>query len=330
MKRWSIMIAMALAVAGLSFASLRLISGGPEGPGSAEAPLTGAQPQPARSSAALVELPTDASERAGPAATSGGGDVAPPLPQVSERKLVRNAWLELAVEDVLRSVQEVENIAGGAGGFVASSSVFTEEPPPPPLEKGEAQVQQEESPKRTQTAIIAIRVPSSEYQPVLSRLRGIAKEVRGESSSTSDATEEFADLEARRRNLEATEATYLKLLAQATTIQDILLLQDRINAVRLEIERIQGRINLLNDLSDLATIEVQLRPFLPAEGPEPPQGWAAAAADNAWETSQAVLRALGSGAIVGSVVLAWLAVPALAGLLAWRLFGPRRAGRGEA
>ncbi|MFQ6020291.1 MAG: DUF4349 domain-containing protein, partial [Dehalococcoidia bacterium] len=124
-------------------------------------------------------------------------------------------------------------------------------------------------------------------------------------------------------------ATYLSLLAKAETTQDILLLQDRINAVRLEIEMVKGRINLLNDLTNLATIEVTLRPFLPAGGDGSAQNWAAAVAEDAWETSQAVLRALATGAIVGGIVLAWLAVPALAGMVAWRLLGLRRPGGGQ-
>lgn len=323
MKRRLTWLALALAVAGLSLLILRLLGGGSSGPASLEVSREG----PPADSATLVaeSVASDEAGRESLAPLPGPEEVAPPLPQLTQRKIIRNAGLDLAVEDVLRSVQEVEDIAAAAGGFVASSSLFSEEPPPEPLVES---AQEKEPPERTRTAIITIRVPASEYQAVISRLRGLAKEVRAERSSTSDATEEFADLEARRRNLEATEATYLNLLAKATTIQDILLLQDRINAVRLEIERIQGRINLLNDLSDLATIEVYLTPFLTSETPAP-KGWAEKAAEGAWEASEAVLKALGSAGIVAGVVLAWLALPALAGLLVWRFLGPRRPRAGE-
>jgi hypothetical protein len=258
--------------------------------------------------------------------------VAPSLPQVSDRKIIRNASLDLEVEDVLKAVQRVEGIAAGAGGFVASSSVFVDGPPRPlPLEEGEGQVREAKPQRRTQTAFVTIRVPASEYRAVMDQLRGIAEEVRGESSTTSDVSEEFADLQARLRNLEATEAVYLSLLAEARTTQDILIIQDRINAVRLEIEQTQGRLNLLNDLTDLAAIEVQLRPFLLAGGGDSSQdNWAAAAAADAWEASQAMLRALGTGAIFGGIVLAWLAVPALAIAVVWRFLGLRRPGGGQA
>ncbi len=254
----------------------------------------------------------------------GGGDVvAPPLPALAGRKIVRNAGVSLGVEDVGAAVQQVETIAGSAGGFVSESSVFVESPPEP-LEGDAA------SPRRAQSATVTIRVPTSAYASVMNQLRGVAGEVQSESSTTSDVSEEYADLEARLRNLEATEARYLELLEKAETIPDILTLQDRINAVRLEIELIQGRINLLNDLTDLATIVVQLQPLaLVAEEPSE-SGWAQQVWDDAWETSEEALQAMGTAAIVGGVVLAWLAAPALAIAIGWRLFGPRRERKGEA
>ena len=99
--------------------------------------------------------------------------------------------------------------------------------------------------------------------------------------------------------------------------------------MRLEIELIQGRINLLNDLTDLATIVVQLQPLaLVAEAPSEP-GWAQQVLEDAWETSEEALQAMGTAAIVGGVVLAWVAAPALAIAIGWRLFGPRRERKGE-
>ena len=246
------------------------------------------------------------------------------LPQQVDRKIIRTATLELAVEDIGAAVQEVENVALAAGGFVSRSSVFIEEP----SELGE---EDDFAPRRTQTATVTIRVPAEVYGSVMSQLRGIAEEVRSEISEASEVTEEYTDLQARLRNLEATEVSYLELLTKAEAIPDILTVQDRINQVRLEIEQVQGRINLLDSLTDLATITVQLTlPLAPAEEPDGGKGWAAEAWDAAWEGSQDAMVALGTVAIVGGVVLVWLAIPALVALAAWRRFGPRPPRGGEA
>ncbi len=247
-----------------------------------------------------------------------------PLPQLADRKIIRTATLELEVEDIGAAVREAEDVAVAAGGFVSRSSVFIEEPP-------ELEGEDDVAPRRTQTATVTIRVPAEVYGSVMSQLRGVAEEVKSEISEASEVTEEYTDLQARLRNLEATEAGYLELLTKAEEIPDILTVQDRINQVRLEIEQVQGRVNLLDSLTDLATITVQMTlPLAPAEEPDGGQGWAAEAWDAAWEGSQDAMVALGTMAIVGGVVLAWLAIPALVALAAWRLFGPRRSHGGEA
>src|SRR3990172_8133100 len=253
---------------------------------------------------------------AGGYATSGGESL--PLPSQLDRKIVRTANLELEVEDVSAAVREVEGAAVAAGGFVSESNVFIDQPEPD--DGGSV-----EAPRRTQTATVTIRVPAGEYGGVMEQLRGIAKQVRSERSEASEVTEEYTDLEARLRNLEATEASYLELLAKAEEIPDILTVQDRINGVRLEIEQVQGRINVQDSLVDLATITVQLSVAAPGEEPGGEKGWVEKAWDAAWDGSQAVLVALGTVAIVGGVALVWLLVPGIVGLLAWRRFGSRPA-----
>lgn len=248
----------------------------------------------------------------GPATGASGGTSTLPPSDVSQRKIVRTATLEVTVDDVGGAVQQVENAALGAGGFVSGSSLTVENP-------GASSDQ----PKR-QRATITVRVPAEAYASVMARLRGFAKEVKSENSETSEVTEEYTDLQARQRNLEATEARYLDLLAKAESINDILTVQDRLSSVRAEIEQVQGRIKLLDDLTDLATITVQLSlPPVTAVEPQAQPGWAREALDNAWDGSKDVTRVLGTAGITGGVVLAWLLIPGLLGLIGWRIFGPR-------
>ena len=262
---------------------------------------------------------TESGDSAGDvAATDAGGPETGgglPLPSQLDRKIVRTANLELEVEDVSAAVREVEGAAVAAGGFVSESNVFIDQPEPD--DGGSV-----EAPRRTQTATVTIRVPAGEYGGVMEQLRGIAKQIRSERSEASEVTEEYTDLEARLRNLEATEASYLELLTGAGEIPDILLVQDRLSQVRLEIEQVQGRINLLDNLTDLATITIQLSLPAAAVGGGG-KNWAQKAWDVAWEGSQETAKALGSIAIVGGVALLWLAIPALVGFAAWRRFGWR-------
>ncbi|MBD0257229.1 MAG: PAS domain S-box protein, partial [Cytophagales bacterium] len=58
---------------------------------------------------------------------------------------------------------------------------------------------------------------------------------------------EYTDLDAQLRNLQATEGQYLELMKRATTIDDILMVQNRLASVRGEIEQTQGRLNQLQN-----------------------------------------------------------------------------------
>lgn len=246
-------------------------------------------------------------------ADAGGGEQLS-QPQVQDRKIVRTATLELQVEDVVAAVQQIDDVATTAGGFVSSSNVFVDTGV-----DGGGEV------TRTQTASVTVRVPADAYSSVMSQLRGIAKETVSETSDASEVTEEYTDLEARLRNLQATEARYIELLNKAATIDEILTVQDRLNQVRLEIEQVTGRINVLNNLTDFATITARLS-LPPAIAQGDNQNWAQDAWQTSWETSRDAMVALGTVAIVGGVILAWLAVPAAALLVIWRLFGRRITG----
>jgi hypothetical protein len=136
-------------------------------------------------------------------------------------------------------------------------------------------------------------------------------------------TEQYTDLQSRLRNLQSTEAQYLKLLEQAKSINDILTVNDRINSVRSQIEQIQGRLKVLDNLTDMATIDVTLAPIVPAkvENGGGPKSVGEAFAD-AWEASLDVMRHLAAAGAVVAVAAIWLAVPAIL-VLVVALFGRR-------
>lgn len=244
-------------------------------------------------------------DRAGSFFIQGGGTNESDLPGTLDRKIIRTASLSLAVEDILAGVRQVEDVATSAGGFVSNSSVATDSDDSGP-----------------QTATITIRVPADNYTAVLNELRGIAESVRAESSEASEVTEEYTDLQSRLRNLEATEAQYLALLESAQSMDDILAVQDRLNAVRAEIEQVTGRINALDNVTELATINVAL--LLPASGgSSASQHWATRAWETSWEASKDVAVVFGSVAIGIGVLALWIIPIAIVAFLVWVLFGRR-------
>lgn len=250
----------------------------------------------------------------------GVGDVDSGDPQAGllDRKIIRTATIKMTVENVLTGMQEVEQIAANAGGFVSGSDLAIENP-------------QDDESERRQIATVTIRVPNTAYGTVMNQLRGIAEDVKSETNNTSEVTEEYTDLESRLRTLEATELRYLDLLQEAETIDEILTVQDRLDGVVSQIEQIKGRLNLLDDLTELATITatLELPPVVAVQSSEG-KGWAEEAWDTAWATSEDALKVVGTAGIAMGVLAIWLAVPGALGLIGWRLYEQRKAGKGAA
>ncbi len=235
--------------------------------------------------------PLAAADAAGSALSDGNAPgLAPSDVTALDRKIIQDTSMDLQVADVSRSYDDVERIAITAGGFVLDSSVAANEDQP--------------------YASITIRVPTVQYQKVVDELRALAIKVENQSSKSQDVTQQYTDLQARMRSLQALEATYIGLLDKAETIDDILKIQSYLTPVRTEIEQIQGQLNVMDNLSSLATITVSLHTDNATPTPTPHPGShpdPLKAGGAGWEGSLLFLRAFGAGLFAAVTFLWWLA-----------------------
>jgi hypothetical protein len=253
---------------------------------------------------------------------SGGGTLTSFL---VDRKIERNATLDIIADDVPGTAAKIEAAATAAGGFVSLQTITKT-----------ASVDGEEDSSRY-AATVQVRVPAEKYGSVIVELRGLASEVVSENSSTVEVTAQYIDFESQLRNLQATEGQYLSLLGQAATVNDILTVQDRLTSVQGQIEQIQGQLQLLDSLTALATITVNVSPPAPSPTPTPSPspspsptpappgepGWSEDAWSDSWGASMDLLRYIGIAAITAGVASVWL-IAGLALLAAgWKIFGPR-------
>jgi predicted small lipoprotein YifL len=197
-----------------------------------------------------------ADEAAGFASSGASADVAtatdPFVPTFTERLIIRDASLELVVQDTEAALLEINELVGELDGFVASSQ----------MTKFDEGVR----------ASLTLRVPAESFEIALAGLRGLAEEVRRQSTSGQDVTEEYTDLQAQLRHLEATEARLLTLMEEAEDTEATLAVYSELRQVQSEIERVKGRIQFLEQSSALSTINVELVPDQLA-GPISVAGW---------------------------------------------------------
>jgi hypothetical protein len=160
-----------------------------------------------------------------------------------DRRIIYNVSLHLIVSDTGEAFDEVQRLAGEMGGFVSESRVWRTE--------------------GHRRATVTVRIPASALEDALSQFRAVALDVENETVDSQDVTEEYVDLEARLTNERRTEAELLELLASRSETgktEDILEVHRELSNVRAQIEAIQGRMRYLENLSDMATVQITLTP----------------------------------------------------------------------
>ena len=162
------------------------------------------------------------------------------------------------------------------------------------------------------TGQVTFRVPVDAYEAVLRELKGLGT-YRGEQSSTEDVTTRYIDLRGQLTSWRAQERVYLRLLGRARSIGDVIAVQNQLQQVQSNIERLQGQVNHLEDQSSFSTIVLNLS--------EPGAGGAAQPRnrlERAWATAVSGLAVMGAAALVGVVWLTPVALLAFLVLLVLR------------
>lgn len=112
---------------------------------------------------------------------------------------------------------------------------------------------------------MTLRVPSDSLDEALDRMQALATGVSDLKLNRQDVTDRYSDLDARLRNLRATETELLALLTEVRArpnakVEDILAVHRSLTQIREEIETLQGRKNLLDNRIEFSTVRVELIP----------------------------------------------------------------------
>jgi len=169
-------------------------------------------------------------------------------------------------------------------------------------------------------SVLVLRVPTDALDRALSLITGsggVGREL-SRSATSEDVTGDLADLQSRVATQRASVTRVRALLAQATSLQQVVTIESEVTKREAELEAAEARQAALSDRADFATLTVDLR--TPAVVPPPPPGQPNAFLDglsSGWHAVTAstavVLTVLGALlpvavvlAILGGPVLWWL------------------------
>lgn len=215
----------------------------------------------------------------------------PQTPVSTPRILIREGDCRLGVDSLEWTMRELEYLTTHYDGYLAD-------------------LQWQNTPYQKRARFV-IRVPADHFQLVLDSLRQWATYLDHQNISAKDVSEEYVDLQARLRTKKDVRDRYVAILrSKASTVEEVLLAEEKIRRLQEEIEAKEGRLRFLAQRSAMSLIRVDMYQDISAP-PVVKAGWLDNfVADNG--------RALGNGAsIVRGLYLGLLSIWPLLILIGW-------------
>ncbi|TCB99797.1 DUF4349 domain-containing protein [Micromonospora zingiberis] len=157
--------------------------------------------------------------------------------RVDQRAIVYTGSLEVKVDDVEAAARDAVAAATRAGGFVGGD--------------------QRRSAAADAVAELQLRVPADRFYPVVEELARLGSQQRRQID-TQDVTEETIDLDARITSQRARVDSARRLLAQASSIGDLITLENELARREADLASLEAKKRRLADLTALSTITVTL------------------------------------------------------------------------
>jgi len=136
------------------------------------------------------------------------------------------------------TMTQLTSLAGAFGGFVANS-----------------QTQSGAGTGGSPSGSITLQVPVDSFPAVLKQAQALGK-TSSLTTKATDVTGQYVDLQARITALEASRQQYLTILAKATTVGDVLAVQEQLDGIQSQIEQLQGQLQVLTSETSYSTLTV--------------------------------------------------------------------------
>jgi Domain of unknown function (DUF4349) len=231
---------------------------------------------------------------------------APANPAIT-RKIIYDAQIDLLVDSVEPIARKMPALVQDARGYIAEQNIAG-------------------SPGSQRSMHWRLRVPVDRFDSFVESIVALG-ELVSHNRTSQDVTEQYYDVEARIKNKKVEEQTLNKILQERSgKLEDVLKIEIELSRVRGEIEQLEGKLRVLENLSSLATLTLNIRerdkyaPTPPIVASFPTQ------IGRTWDSSIVGLLNHGKAIVLWAVSWAvWAPFWLAGGVLAWILL--RRLGR---
>jgi uncharacterized protein DUF4349 len=187
---------------------------------------------PAKAVAASPENLTRAEE-------AGARPAGTPAPEVANRKLIRNATVELEIVSFDDEVQKIIAFANDEHGYVVTTN------------------SQKQANGKLRGQVI-VKVLPENLDRFLQKVRGLG-ELKNQTLGTEDVTKAYFDTDARLKNARVMEQRLIDMLKTKTgKVSDLLQVERELGRAREEIEKMQGQLKYWDSQVQFATVTISL------------------------------------------------------------------------
>ena len=162
-----------------------------------------------------------------------------PAPELANRKLIRNATVELEIVSFDDAVQKITAFASEEHGYVATTS------------------SQKQANGKLRGEVV-IKVLPENLDRFLQKIRGLG-ELKNQTLGTEDVTKAYFDTDARLKNARVMEQRLIDMLKTKTgKVSDLLQVEKELGRVREDTEKMQGELKYWDSQVQFATVTISL------------------------------------------------------------------------
>ena len=177
-----------------------------------------------------------------PQSAKDGESTAPEKPD----KIIYSANVQVETTDFDGSMAKLDELIAQYGGWVESSSV-----------NGSNYADRSRGNVSRRSASYVLRFPSDRFNELMGSLSTLGN-VPYTHVYTENVTAQYYDVQARLTAYEAQEQRLLEMMELAETVEDIIILEDRLTEVRYQIERLQTSLNNWDRQVSYSTVYLDL------------------------------------------------------------------------
>ncbi|MCR5089796.1 MAG: DUF4349 domain-containing protein [Oscillospiraceae bacterium] len=209
---------------------------------------------------------TAAASSATGSASSGNQEKAP---ETDPEKIIYSADVTVETTDFEKTVGKVDELVKTYGAWVESSSV-----------SGSDYYQTARGETSARSASYTLRVPADRFQAMMDHFTQLGN-IPYSHIYTENVTSQYFDTQARLNAYKTQEARLLEMMEIAESVEDVIIIEDRLTELRYKIESLQTSLNNWDRRVSYSTVYLnvkEVRVYTPEEKIDPSYGEELAAA----------------------------------------------------